>query len=94
MLILVLLLGLAASVPVSAQVPTAEQLELLRTMSPEDREALLSQLGLDGAVIDQGSAPGASGDSNRNARDAEAQRNRFGELEEGRTPGARKAPQA
>ena len=89
-LILVLLLGLAASVPISAQVPTAEQLELLRTMSPEDREALLSQLGLDGAVIDQGSASGTSGDSNRNARDAEAERNRFGQPGEARTTVARK----
>jgi polysaccharide biosynthesis/export protein len=30
-----------------AQVPTAEQLELLKTMSPEDRKALMEQLGLD-----------------------------------------------
>ena len=39
-----------------AQVPTAEQLELLRSMSPEDREALMEQLGLGGAVIDESPA--------------------------------------
>src|SRR5687768_11870000 len=35
-----------------AQVPSAEQLELLRSMSPEDREALMEQLGLGGASLD------------------------------------------
>jgi protein involved in polysaccharide export with SLBB domain len=38
----------SASSPALAQVPTPEQLELLRSMSPEDREALMSQLGLGG----------------------------------------------
>jgi protein involved in polysaccharide export with SLBB domain len=37
--------------PAIAQVPTAEQLELLRSMSPEDREALLERLGLGGSVL-------------------------------------------
>ena len=40
-------LVLAGSPPVIAQVPTNEQLEILRTMSPEDRAALMEQLGLD-----------------------------------------------
>lgn len=56
---------LAVGVPAHAQgqmpAPTAEQMELLRTMSPEDREALLESLGLGGAVIDDGtSAVGTS----------------------------------
>jgi polysaccharide export outer membrane protein len=33
--------------PAASQVPTKEQLELLKTMSPEDRQALMEQLGLD-----------------------------------------------
>jgi protein involved in polysaccharide export with SLBB domain len=51
---------LAGSLPVSAQVPTAEQIELLRSMNPEDREALLEQLGLGGAVLGD-SVTGESG---------------------------------
>jgi protein involved in polysaccharide export with SLBB domain len=49
-----LALLLAAPLCVSAQVPTTEQLELLRSMSPDDREALLEQLGLGGSLIDDG----------------------------------------
>jgi len=45
------LLGAAAS-PALAQVPTAEQIELLKSMSPEDRSALLEQLGLDSAMVE------------------------------------------
>lgn len=36
--------------PAAAQVPTAEQLELLQSMSPEDRQALMEQLGLEGGL--------------------------------------------
>jgi polysaccharide export outer membrane protein len=65
--ILAALAILAGSAFVSAQTPTAEQLELLQTMSPEDREALLSQLGLSGAVVDQvgGAGGNSSNGSNR-----------------------------
>jgi polysaccharide export outer membrane protein len=39
-----------------AQVPSADQLELLRSLSPEDRAALMQQLGIgDGAVATPGS---------------------------------------
>jgi polysaccharide export outer membrane protein len=55
-LIVSALLFSTASVPSFAQVPTAEQLELLRTMSPEDRRALMNQLGIEGSVIDQTSS--------------------------------------
>jgi polysaccharide biosynthesis/export protein len=41
-----------------AQVPTAEQLEMLRNMNPSDREALLERLGLPGSVLDDMSAGG------------------------------------
>lgn len=47
----VLILMLSFPAFSQAQVPTAEQMELLRSMSPEDREALLEQLGLGGAVF-------------------------------------------
>jgi hypothetical protein len=65
--VLAAVLVLTVSVPVTAQVPTAEQLELLRSMSPEDREALLEQLGLGGAVIGDGGQSGSmtSGSSRR-----------------------------
>ena len=52
---------------VEAQVPSAEQLELLRTMSPEDRQALLEQLGL-GNIMGEGGAASAAADANRGAR--------------------------
>jgi len=38
--------------PSLAQVPTAEQLELLQSMNPEDRQALMEQLGLDVSMIE------------------------------------------
>jgi protein involved in polysaccharide export with SLBB domain len=63
-------LALAGALPAAAQVPTAEQLELLRSMSPEDREALLQQLGLGGAVVDQAPATTESARS-RNTPDSE-----------------------
>ena len=47
---LLALLLFGATVVVRAQVPSADQLELLRTMSPEDREALMEQLGLGGGA--------------------------------------------
>jgi protein involved in polysaccharide export with SLBB domain len=80
--ILVAAVLLAGSLPVPAQVPTGEQLELLRTMSPEDREALLEQLGLGGAVLGD-SVTGESGTENsenaarrtRDARDPDLQAN-------------------
>ncbi|HEX6636403.1 MAG TPA: polysaccharide biosynthesis/export family protein, partial [Steroidobacteraceae bacterium] len=57
-----------AAAPVHAQVPTAEQIELLKSMSPEDRQALMEQLGLGGAggmsgdVSDAASAQGGGRD--------------------------------
>jgi polysaccharide biosynthesis/export protein len=51
---------------VGAQVPSSDQLELLRSMSPEDREALMEQLGLSGSSIGSDSANGlGTGTSNR-----------------------------
>jgi protein involved in polysaccharide export with SLBB domain len=65
----VLALGLLGTVGM-AQVPTAEQLEMLRSMSPAEREAILSQFGIDpsalggttsGAGVGAAGLPGASG---------------------------------
>jgi polysaccharide export outer membrane protein len=42
--------ALLLSAAVGAQLPTPEQLELLRTMSPEDREALMQDLGVDSSA--------------------------------------------
>jgi protein involved in polysaccharide export with SLBB domain len=55
--VLAAVLALSAPVVVLSQVtvPTPEQLEILRSMSPEDREALMEQLGLGGVNLDQGS---------------------------------------
>ena len=65
--------------PAMAQVPTPEQLELLRSMSPEDRDALLEQLGLGGSVLgDSGSVTGTSDStgSRRSERDARSRTDR------------------
>jgi polysaccharide export outer membrane protein len=59
------LLGAAAS-PVLAQVPTAEQIELLQSMSPDDREALLEQLGLDSSLLEDLDTPQGETSRNRN----------------------------
>jgi len=51
---LIVLVAVAASLfstPSAAQVPTADQIEMLRSLSPEDREALLEQLGLDSSLM-------------------------------------------
>jgi len=50
---LAVLMIVAGSIPASAQVPTAEQIELLKSMSPQDREALMEQLGVSPSMIDQ-----------------------------------------
>jgi polysaccharide export outer membrane protein len=44
-----------------SQIPTADQIELLRTLSPEDREALMEQLGMGGMEIGEGSQAGDDG---------------------------------
>jgi protein involved in polysaccharide export with SLBB domain len=74
----ILTAALAFSMPVSAQVPTAEQLELLRTMSPEDREALMEQLGIGGSVISDNASDGTSDSTGRrqSSRDVERDRER------------------
>src|SRR4051812_43308113 len=56
-LILVVFAALFAAASASvALVPTPEQLELVKTMSPEDRQALMEQLGIGGgAVVDSSS---------------------------------------
>jgi polysaccharide biosynthesis/export protein len=65
-----------AAGPLLAQIPTAEQLELLRSMSPEDREALMEQLGLGGTVLGD-SVLSPSGKSSTDSRAGErAQRER------------------
>jgi protein involved in polysaccharide export with SLBB domain len=59
-----------ASAPVSAQAPTPQQLELLKSMSPSDRAALMEQLGISAETM------GASGETPKpavpGALDAEA----------------------
>ena len=66
------LLGIVLSGSASlAQVPSAEQIELLRSLSPEDRDALLKQLG----ISDSSQTIGSSATEERNAsreRDAAA----------------------
>lgn len=65
----------SAATPVPAQIPTAEQLELLKSMSPEDREALLEQLGLGGAVLgDTGSSNGRGQRDDERNRDSRIRR--------------------
>lgn len=49
-IVLAAFIAVTASVA-PAQVPSAEQIELLRSLSPEDRAALMQQLGLGGADV-------------------------------------------
>ena len=58
---------LAGSLPALAQVPTSEQLELLRTLSPEDRQALMEQLGIGGSGT--GDAPTNNSRNNNQRRE-------------------------
>lgn len=61
--------------PSIAQLPTPEQLDMLREMSPEDREALMEQLGLGGgAIIDSGSTSTGNSTSRRRAGEPDARR--------------------
>jgi polysaccharide export outer membrane protein len=76
--ILLFALLVSAGIPVGAQVPSADQLELLRSMSPEDRDALMEQLGIGGSVLgDIGSSVSQGQGQNQNAR-----RNRNGDNED------------
>lgn len=72
---------LVAAAPVAAQVPTSDQLQLLRSMSPEDREALMEQLGIGGSVLGGDSDTGGNGDSttnrSRDSRNKDSQVNRL-----------------
>jgi protein involved in polysaccharide export with SLBB domain len=55
----------ATVLPAVAQVPTPEQLELIRTMSPEDRQALMEQLGISGTSGGDTTGAQATDDRNR-----------------------------
>jgi polysaccharide export outer membrane protein len=68
-----MLLGAAWQAP--AQVPTAEQIELLKSMSPEDRQALMETLGL-GDLVMGGAEDRSSGSSRRRDRDGMTDRER------------------
>lgn len=72
---LIALLGSALQ-PSSAQVPTAEQMEMLQSLSPEDREALLEQLGLGGAVIDETPSASSTSDRKRTSPDKQSDEQR------------------
>jgi polysaccharide biosynthesis/export protein len=68
-IVLIAILSVAAQ-PAEAQVPTAEQLELLRTLSPEDREALMEQLGLGEGLGGDSPASEDSSDRSRTPQDS------------------------
>jgi polysaccharide biosynthesis/export protein len=67
---------LAVTVPSMAQVPTAEQLELLRSMNPEDRQALMEQLGIkpDTMLDGAGGDTGQQGNGNREGNQSDRRR--------------------
>ncbi|MBM4213224.1 MAG: hypothetical protein FJ179_05850 [Gammaproteobacteria bacterium] len=61
-----------AALPSGSQVPSAQQLELLRTLSPSDRQQLMDQLSGGNAQDDQASkAPAPDTDDERSTRNAE-----------------------
>jgi polysaccharide biosynthesis/export protein len=62
-------LMLAVVPPALAQVPTSEQLELLRTMNPEDRQALMEELGIDLSTLDGTSESSQSSPERKRNRD-------------------------
>lgn len=68
LMLLSVLLALGAT-PALAQLPTptAAQLELFKSMSPEDREAIMDQLGLDSSALGDVGASGST--TRRGARD-------------------------
>jgi polysaccharide biosynthesis/export protein len=68
LLVLAAAMVLAGSMASVAQVPTAEQIELLRSLSPEDREALMEQLGLGGSVLGETVTDSTSGDTSMEGR--------------------------
>jgi polysaccharide biosynthesis/export protein len=79
--------------PAIAQVPTAEQLELLRGMSPDDREALMEQLGVTaGALGDTGTDAGTRRRDGRDERD-ENRRREFDLMDDFAARDMRLAPQ-
>lgn len=69
--------------PVMAQLPapTSEQLELFRSMSPEDREAIMQQLGLDSSALGDSGAGGSTA-TTRTARREENSDPRLFDVEE------------
>ncbi|HUQ11801.1 MAG TPA: SLBB domain-containing protein [Steroidobacteraceae bacterium] len=70
-----------ASLTAVAQIPTADQLELLRSMSPEDREALMEQLGIGGSVLGGDSSTGSTDRDGRGTnRDDDELGNKAGRL--------------
>jgi polysaccharide biosynthesis/export protein len=85
--IALLLATLGLPLVAASQVPSQDQLELLRSMSPEDREALLEALGGDESegTRDDGDAREGNGDRQRERRDRrnplELDRDRDGESE-------------
>ncbi|HVQ14196.1 MAG TPA: SLBB domain-containing protein [Vicinamibacterales bacterium] len=66
LLVVLAMCGLA--VQTQAQVPTAEQMELLRSMSPEDRDALMQQLGVGSGSGALGSQDSGTGIRKRDVR--------------------------
>ena len=66
LLVLAIVVALGVGMTAQGQVPTAEQLELLRSMSPEDRQDLMEQLGLGNGTLDESmTGPGKTGGENR-----------------------------
>jgi polysaccharide export outer membrane protein len=57
-----------------AQIPTADQIELLQTMSPEDREALMEQLGIDSSDMPDSGSKSRRRDDNEESSDDPRQR--------------------
>jgi protein involved in polysaccharide export with SLBB domain len=69
LMLLSVLLAVGAG-PALAQLPspTADQIELFKSMSPEDREAIMEQLGLDPSALGDLGGPGSTG-TRRSSRD-------------------------
>jgi polysaccharide export outer membrane protein len=70
---LMAVLAMAGAAPLVAQTPTANQLEILRSLSPDDRQALMEQLGLGSSSVlpDDNSGDARNRSTRRNGADAD-----------------------
>lgn len=81
------MLLVVVTAPASAQVPTSQQMEMLRSLSPADRQQLMEQLGLEQTESESAGDAAARSTSDRPAREPKetSERSKDGRLSSGDT---------